>query len=39
MDPGLPGEVEVDLGRDFAVNPQVKGAIKSLQGVLEVEDI
>ena len=39
MDPELPGEVEVDLGQDFAVNPQIKGAIKSLQGVLEVEDI
>ncbi len=39
MDPGLPGEVEVDLGQEFAVSPQIKGAIKSLQGVLEVEDI
>jgi len=39
MDPSLPGEVEVDLGQDFVVNPQIKGAIKSLTGVLEVEDI
>jgi DNA polymerase-3 subunit alpha len=39
MDPGLPGEVEVDLGQDFLVNPQIKGAIKSLSGVLEVEEI
>ena len=39
MDPGLPGEVEVALGQDFVVNPQIKGAIKSLTGVLEVEDI
>ncbi|WP_227270071.1 DNA polymerase III subunit alpha [Roseobacter weihaiensis] len=39
MDPSLPGEVEVDLGQEFAVNPQIKGAIKSLSGVLEVEDI
>ncbi|MFK7763700.1 MAG: DNA polymerase III subunit alpha [Roseobacter sp.] len=39
MDPKLPGEVEVDLGQDFVVNPQIKGAIKSLGGVLEVEDI
>ena len=39
MAPGLPGEVEIDLGQDFAVNPQIKGAIKSLQGVIEVEDI
>ncbi|WP_299953878.1 DNA polymerase III subunit alpha [uncultured Roseobacter sp.] len=39
MDPGLPGEVEVELGQEFVVNPQIKGAIKSLTGVLEVEDI
>jgi DNA polymerase-3 subunit alpha len=39
MDPELPGEVEVDLGETFIVNPQIKGAIKSLGGVLEVEDI
>ncbi|MDG1470442.1 MAG: DNA polymerase III subunit alpha [Ascidiaceihabitans sp.] len=39
MDAGLPGEVEIDLGQDFPVNPQIKGAIKSLMGVLEVEDL
>ena len=39
MDPGLPGEVEVDLGQQFVVNPQIKGAIKSLGGVLAVEDL
>ncbi|MEP2654610.1 MAG: DNA polymerase III subunit alpha [Sedimentitalea sp.] len=39
MDHGLPGEVAVDLGANFVVNPQIKGAIKSLNGVLEVEDI
>lgn len=39
MDPSLPGEVEVALGQEFVVNPQIKGAIKSLTGVLEVEDI
>ncbi|WP_298837764.1 DNA polymerase III subunit alpha [uncultured Roseobacter sp.] len=39
MHPDLPGEVEVALGQDFAVNPQIKGAIKSLNGVLEVEDM
>ncbi len=32
------GEVELDLGEDFPVTPQIKGAIKSLGGVLEVED-
>ena len=39
MDDSLPGEVEMDLGQDFPVTPQIKGAIKSLSGVLEVEDI
>ncbi|MDW3224903.1 MAG: DNA polymerase III subunit alpha [Paracoccaceae bacterium] len=39
MDPTLPGEVEVELGQEFVVNPQIKGAIKSLSGVLEVEDL
>ena len=39
MDSSLPGEVEIDLGQDFPVNPQIKGAIKSLMGVLEVEDL
>lgn len=39
LSPGLPGEVEMELGRHFPVNPQIKGAIKSLDGVLSVEDI
>ena len=39
MDPALPGEVEIDTGREFPVTPQVKGAIKSLGGVLEVEEV
>jgi DNA polymerase III subunit alpha len=39
MGPGLPGEVEVDLGMEFPVTPQIKGAIRSLGGVLEVEEI
>ncbi len=38
MDPDLPGEVEMDLGTEFPVNPQIKGAIKSLPGVMAVED-
>ena len=38
MDPSLPGEVEVDLGQDFPVNPQIKGALRSLGGVIEVEE-
>ncbi len=39
MDPGLPGDVEMDLGQDFPINPQIKGAIKSLDGVLSVEEV
>ena len=39
MDASLPGEVEIDLGQDFPVTPQIKGAIKSLMGVMEVEDL
>ncbi|MBB3995492.1 DNA polymerase-3 subunit alpha [Sulfitobacter undariae] len=39
MDPALPGEVEVDLGGDFPVSPKIKGAIRSLGGVMEVEEI
>ncbi|MGC3938572.1 DNA polymerase III subunit alpha [Roseobacter sp. EG26] len=39
MDPTLPGEVEVELGQEFVVNPQIKGAIRSLAGVLEVEEL
>ncbi|SFR32112.1 DNA polymerase III, alpha subunit [Yoonia tamlensis] len=38
MHPDLPGEVELDLGDDFPVNPQIKGALRSLDGVIEVED-
>jgi DNA polymerase-3 subunit alpha len=39
LDPGLPGDVEIDLGRVFPINPQIKGAIKSLEGVMTVEEI
>ncbi|KUJ76211.1 DNA polymerase III subunit alpha [Ruegeria marisrubri] len=39
MAPGLPGDVEMDLGQDFPINPQIKGAIKSLDGVLSVEEM
>ena len=38
MDQGLPGEVEMDTGRTYAVNPQIKGAIKSLEGVWDVQE-
>lgn len=39
MDLALPGEVEIDAGQDFPVTPQIKGAIKSLDGVMAVEEI
>ncbi|WP_171172725.1 DNA polymerase III subunit alpha [Ruegeria sp. HKCCA0370] len=39
LDPSLPGDVEMELGREFPINPQIKGAIKSLEGVMTVEEI
>ncbi|EAR49752.1 DNA polymerase III subunit alpha [Oceanicola granulosus HTCC2516] len=39
MDPDLPGEVELDLGAEFPVNPQIKGALRSLPGILEVQEV
>lgn len=39
QDPGLPGDVEMDLGQPFPINPQIKGALKSLDGVMDVEEI
>jgi len=38
MNPDLPGEVELDLGQDFPVSPQIKGALRSLPGVVEVQE-
>ena len=39
LNPDLPGEVEIDIGQEFPVTPQIKGAIKSLGGVLQVEEL
>jgi len=39
MGEGLPGEVEIDSGVEYPVTPQIKGAIKSLSGVVMVEEI
>ena len=33
------GEVEIELGQDFAINPAIKGALKSLDGVDMVEEL
>ncbi len=38
LDPALPGEVELETGMEYPVNPQIKGAIKSLSGVVTVEE-
>ncbi|MEL6416358.1 MAG: hypothetical protein AAFQ15_15595, partial [Pseudomonadota bacterium] len=39
MAPDLPGEVDMRLGHDFPVSPQIRGALKSLPGVLTVEEL
>ena len=35
----LPGDVEVEVGEGFPVTPQVRRALRSLPGVLEVEEV
>ncbi|MEM1129187.1 MAG: DNA polymerase III subunit alpha [Pseudomonadota bacterium] len=35
----LPGEVEVEIAEEFAVTPQIRGALKSLGGVVAIEEI
>jgi DNA polymerase-3 subunit alpha len=37
--PDLQGEVEIDAGVEYPVTPQIKGAIKSLPGVVMVEEV
>ncbi|WP_116133809.1 DNA polymerase III subunit alpha [Tropicimonas sp. IMCC34043] len=39
LDPGLPGEVDMALGEDLPISPQVRGALKSVPGVVTVEDL
>ncbi|SNT33863.1 DNA polymerase III subunit alpha [Tropicimonas sediminicola] len=39
IDPGLPGEVDMELGTDLPVSPQVRGALKAVGGVVDVEDL
>jgi DNA polymerase-3 subunit alpha len=38
-DPRTGDEVEITPAREFALNPQIRGALKSLPGVVMVEDI
>jgi DNA polymerase-3 subunit alpha len=33
------GEVDVELDRQYPVNPQIRGALRSLNGVQEVIEI
>ncbi len=39
MDPSLPGEVDMTLPNPFPLNHDVKGALKSLAGVMAVEEV
>lgn len=39
MDAALPGEVDIALAEPYPVTPQIKGALKSLGGVVTVEEI
>ena len=36
---GDQGEVDVELPGEFPVNPQIKGALRSLPGVIEVQEV
>ncbi len=35
----LGGEVEIDCGREYPVTPQIRGALRSLPGVVEVVEV
>ena len=35
----LPGEVEIEAGAGFPVNPQIKSALKSVEGVMAVQEV
>ncbi|SFC96992.1 DNA polymerase III subunit alpha [Tropicimonas isoalkanivorans] len=39
LNPDLPGEVEMEIGSNLPVSPQVRGALKAVQGVVDVEDL
>ncbi len=36
---GTGREIEISLGNKFAITPQIKGAIKAIQGVIDVHDL
>jgi DNA polymerase-3 subunit alpha len=39
MAPDLPGEVDLELGDRLPVSPQLRGALKAVGGVIEVEEL
>ena len=39
LDPAELGEVDVTLNDEFPVSPQIKGALRSLGGVLDVQEL
>ncbi|EYD74805.1 DNA polymerase III alpha subunit [Rubellimicrobium mesophilum DSM 19309] len=39
MHPSLPGEVEIEVGDGWPVTPQVRRALRSVVGVVEVEEV
>jgi DNA polymerase III subunit alpha len=32
-------EVDIELGRNFVMTPQIKGALKAVNGVVHIEDL
>ncbi len=38
LHPDLPGEVEISLPEDYAINPEIKSAIKHIGGVVMIEE-
>ena len=36
--PDLPGDVEITLSGTYSVNPQMRSALKSIEGIVEVEE-
>ncbi len=39
FDPDRGARYQMSAGQDYPINPQVKGAIRSLRGVIEVEEV
>jgi DNA polymerase-3 subunit alpha len=39
LHPSLPGEVEIELGDTFPITPDIRRALRSVAGVVEVEEV